>query len=96
VIRTDRRASVFFLSAGKEGRAPEYHALRSEYSGVFYDSKFEAQTAMSLDWRLRAKEIKVWLRQFPKFIGPRLLPKYRQEGCEKRWASPRSEITKVR
>lgn len=43
----------------------KYRALRTEYNGYFYDSKFEAQTAMSLDWRLRAKEIKAWERQYP-------------------------------
>jgi hypothetical protein len=34
------------------------------YNGTYYDSKFEAQYAMQLDWRLKAKEIKAWDRQF--------------------------------
>jgi hypothetical protein len=50
---------------GSTKAAPgKYHALRTEYNGVYYDSKFEAQTAMNLDWRLKAKEIKGWARQF--------------------------------
>ena len=38
---------------------------RSVYNGYPYDSKFEAQYAMELDWRVRASEIKAWDRQFP-------------------------------
>ncbi len=51
---------------GSKNAAPgKYHAIRTEYNGYFYDSKFEAQTAMGLDWRLKAGEIKAWTRQFP-------------------------------
>ena len=53
------------VRGSKKATAGKYSALRTEYNGVFYDSKFEAQTAMSLDWRLRAKEIRGWARQFP-------------------------------
>lgn len=35
---------------GEARAAPgKYHALRTEYNDIYYDSKFEAQTAMSLD-----------------------------------------------
>jgi hypothetical protein len=53
---------------GEKKAAPgKYHVSRpsAEYNGVFHDSKFEAETAMSLDWQLKAKEIKGWVRQFP-------------------------------
>jgi hypothetical protein len=43
----------------------KYNAIRSVYNGFPYDSKFEAQYAMSLDWRLKAGDIKAWDRQFP-------------------------------
>jgi Protein of unknown function (DUF1064) len=51
---------------GEKKAAPgKYRALRTEYNGVYYDSMFEAQTAMDLDWRLKANAIKGWARQFP-------------------------------
>jgi hypothetical protein len=53
------------VHGGKKAEPGKYHALRTEYGGFFYDSKFEAQTAMSLDWSLKANEIKGWTRQFP-------------------------------
>lgn len=53
------------VRGGKKAEPGKYHALRTEYNGVYYDSKFEAQTAMSLDWRVKAKEIKGWERQYP-------------------------------
>ena len=43
----------------------KYNAIRSVYNGYPYDSKFEAQDAMQLDWRLKAGDIKGWDRQFP-------------------------------
>lgn len=42
----------------------KYNAIRTEYDGVKYDSKFEATQAMELDLRVRAKDIKAWDRQF--------------------------------
>jgi uncharacterized protein DUF1064 len=45
--------------------AGKYNAIRSVYNGYPYDSKFEAQYAMQLDWRLKAGDIKSWDRQFP-------------------------------
>lgn len=51
---------------GSKKAAPgKYNATRTIYNGYPYDSKFEAQTAMSLDWRKRARDIKDWARQFP-------------------------------
>jgi len=42
-----------------------YNAIRCRYNGYWYDSRFEAQKAMELDWLLRAGKIKGWQRQFP-------------------------------
>jgi hypothetical protein len=52
------------VRGSKKAAAGKYHAIRCQYNGYFYDSKFEAQTAMSLDWRKRAGDIKDWKRQF--------------------------------
>lgn len=41
----------------------KYNNVRTEYNGIKYDSKLEAQTAQELDWRLKAKDIKEWRRQ---------------------------------
>lgn len=50
---------------GSKKAAPgKYNAIRCEYNGFTYDSKFEAQVAMELDFRLKAKDIKTWQRQF--------------------------------
>ena len=50
---------------GSKKAAPgKYNATRTIYNGYPYDSKFEAQTAMQLDWRKRAGDIKDWQRQF--------------------------------
>jgi hypothetical protein len=42
-----------------------YNAIRCRYNGYWYDSRFEAQKAMELDWLLKAGKIKAWQRQFP-------------------------------
>lgn len=52
------------VRGSKKAAAGKYNATRTIYNGYPYDSKFEAQTAMSLDWRLKAKDIKGWTRQF--------------------------------
>jgi hypothetical protein len=52
------------VRGSKKATQGKYHAIRCQYNGYFYDSKFETQTAMSLDWRKRAGEIKDWKRQF--------------------------------
>jgi hypothetical protein len=50
---------------GSKKAAPnKYHAKTTMYEGVSYDSIFEANYAMQLDWRLKAKEIKAWERQY--------------------------------
>ena len=48
-----------------EGREKisKYHNARTEYNGFYYDSKFEADEAMALDWRIKADEITRWERQ---------------------------------
>jgi Protein of unknown function (DUF1064) len=53
------------VRGSKKAAAGKYHAIRTVYDGYPYDSKFEAQTAMTLDWRLKARDIKAWTRQFP-------------------------------
>jgi hypothetical protein len=51
---------------GSKKAAPgKYNAIRTIYNGYPYDSKFEANYAMQLDWRLKAKDIKGWDRQYP-------------------------------
>jgi len=42
----------------------KYGAIKTEYGGSKYDSKFEASVARDLDIRLKAGEIKDWERQF--------------------------------
>ncbi len=46
-----------------QGRSGKFNAVRTEYDGSLYDSKGEAQLAMVLDWRLKAKQIKGYDRQ---------------------------------
>lgn len=41
----------------------KYHAKRTEYNGVKYHSKLEAEYAKNLDWRIKAKDISQWGRQ---------------------------------
>jgi len=53
------------VRGSKQATKGKYNAIRSVYNGYPYDSKFEAQYAMELDWRVRASEIKAWDRQFP-------------------------------
>ena len=44
---------------GSERAIPaKYNAIRTVYNGYPYDSKFEAQKAMELDWFLKAGKIK--------------------------------------
>ncbi len=38
----------------------KYHNIKTEYKGVKYDSRREAEYAMELDWRVKAKDIKSW------------------------------------
>lgn len=47
-----------------ERRVNKYGAIKTEYDGHKYDSKFEASVARDLDIRLRAGEIKDWSRQY--------------------------------
>jgi len=41
----------------------KYNAVRTQYNGINYHSKFEAKVAEDLDWRIKAGEIKSWDRQ---------------------------------
>lgn len=45
-------------------RTSKYRAVKTEYNGAKYDSKFEAGVARDLDIRLKAGEIAGWERQF--------------------------------
>jgi hypothetical protein len=53
------------VRGSKKAEPGKYKAIRCSYNGYIYDSKFEAQTAMELDWRLKAGEITKWEKQFP-------------------------------
>lgn len=53
-----------YSQAGKKvAKKNKYSAVKQNYNGYNYDSKFEASGAMALDWRLKAGEIKGWSRQ---------------------------------
>ena len=41
----------------------KYGAKKTVYNGITYHSKFEAEYAKNLDWRLKAKDIAGWDRQ---------------------------------
>ena len=41
----------------------KYGAKPTIYNGIKYHSKFEAEYAQKLDWRVKAKDIKCWGRQ---------------------------------
>ena len=41
----------------------KYGAKKTVYNGITYHSKFEAEYAQKLDWRVKAKDIKSWERQ---------------------------------
>ncbi len=53
------------VRGSKRAKPGKYNAIRCQYNGYWYDSKFEAQCAMHLDWRLKAGDIKGWERQYP-------------------------------
>lgn len=46
-----------------------FKAKRTEYNGILYDSKAEAQYAMELDLELRAGKVAWWLRQVTVTLG---------------------------
>jgi len=46
------------------GKTNKYGAKRTEFNGKIYDSKFEAETAHSLEMRKKAKDIKDYDTQF--------------------------------
>lgn len=47
----------------KPYRKNKYNAKTKQYNGIWYHSKFEASYAKDLDWRIKAGEIKSWIRQ---------------------------------
>lgn len=52
------------VRGSKKAEPGKYNAIRCFYNGYWYDSKFEAQCAMELDWRVKAGEITGWERQY--------------------------------
>jgi hypothetical protein len=52
------------LRGSKKARPGKYNAQSTIYNGTLFDSKFEAQYAMQLDWRVKAGDIKGYDRQF--------------------------------
>jgi len=46
-------------------RRNKYHAVKTEYGGVTYDSRLEARFAALLDQYQRAGMIRSWTRQIP-------------------------------
>lgn len=53
-----------FMPRPTKRKKNKYGALKTEYNGYKYDSKFEASVAQELDWRIKLKDIKDWDRQF--------------------------------
>jgi len=49
-------------------KRPKYNATRTEYNGVKYDSKREAEYACTLDMLKQAGEVVQWLRQIPFYL----------------------------
>ena len=65
--------------AYKEAPKPnKYHAVKQEFNGERYDSKFEARVASDLDFRLRSGEIKAVERQvdFPFVVNGKRLGRF--------------------
>jgi hypothetical protein len=60
------------LVAAKGPRANKYHAKKTPYNGVLYDSKAEAQRAAYLDMLVKAKDIRGWVRQVTFLLGDSL------------------------
>jgi phenylpropionate dioxygenase-like ring-hydroxylating dioxygenase large terminal subunit len=63
-------------------RFNKYNAKKTEYNGVLYDSKREAEYAFQLDMRLKARgkdRIKSWTRQvtLPLEVNGQLICKHR-------------------
>jgi hypothetical protein len=63
-------------------RFNKYNAKKTEYNGVLYDSKREAEHAFQLDMRLKARgkdRIKSWTRQItlPLMVNNQLICKHR-------------------
>jgi len=52
------------LRGSPKAPANKYNATSTFYDGYWYDSKFEANQAMELDWRKKAGDIRDWERQF--------------------------------
>lgn len=50
-------------------KRPKYRNVRTEYRGMPFDSKAEAEYARQLDLRQNAGEIKGWTRQVPFMLG---------------------------
>lgn len=51
--------------ASTEEEVSKYRSRRTEYGGILYDSKKEAEKAQELDLRVAGKAVLYWLRQVP-------------------------------
>jgi hypothetical protein len=54
-------------------RQSKYHSTRTEYNGVVYHSKKEAEFAYKLDCLINAGQIDFWLRQVPFLLAGRII-----------------------
>lgn len=55
--------------AAQMKKRSKYRAVRTQYNGVWYDSKAEAKRADELYWCMHFKKVAWWLRQVPIQIG---------------------------
>src|SRR6478736_131002 len=47
----------------KSENEPRIKSTRTDYNGMWFQSKLEANYAKQLDWRIKAGEVKEWKRQ---------------------------------
>ena len=48
----------------KSKNDPRIKSTRTDYNGMWFQSKLEANYAKQLDWRIKAGEVKEWKRQY--------------------------------
>lgn len=58
-----QKSNPMAIDMAKKKRKNKYNARSSTYNGYTYDSEKEANYAIELDWRIKAKEVKNWTRQ---------------------------------
>jgi hypothetical protein len=62
---TTRLSASAARSLGLPSGRSKYRSVKTEYSGLMYDSKLEAGLAAELDAKKRARVIIAWRRQVP-------------------------------